>query len=161
MPTPVRATRWWSWPIAARTGRRRSLAGSAPSVLERGPEEEPGRAAARQAGLEHARALEWDAVVMLDADSVIAPGFFDACEQALAPGADAVQARSESSRGRTLATEASWPRSPCRASRSRAAATASGSRCGSAAPGWRSGGRWRSRTASGPPPPRISSSPST
>jgi cellulose synthase/poly-beta-1,6-N-acetylglucosamine synthase-like glycosyltransferase len=77
------------------------------AVLERGPEEQPGRAAARQAGLEHARALEWEAVVMLDADSVIAPGFFDACEQALAAGADAVQARSESKRGRTLAAEAS------------------------------------------------------
>jgi cellulose synthase/poly-beta-1,6-N-acetylglucosamine synthase-like glycosyltransferase len=77
------------------------------SVLERSPDEEPGRAAARQAGLEHARALEWDAVVMLDADSVIAPGFFAACELALAAGADAVQARSESKRGRTLATEAS------------------------------------------------------
>jgi cellulose synthase/poly-beta-1,6-N-acetylglucosamine synthase-like glycosyltransferase len=76
-------------------------------VLERGPGETPGRAAARQAGLEHARALEWDAVVMLDADSVIAPGFFDTCERALASGADAVQARSESKRGRTLATEAS------------------------------------------------------
>jgi cellulose synthase/poly-beta-1,6-N-acetylglucosamine synthase-like glycosyltransferase len=77
------------------------------SVLERGPAEEPGRAAARQAGLEHARALEWDAVVMLDADSVISPGFFNACERALAAGADAVQARSESKRGRTLASEAS------------------------------------------------------
>jgi cellulose synthase/poly-beta-1,6-N-acetylglucosamine synthase-like glycosyltransferase len=77
------------------------------SVLERGAEEEPGRAAARQAGLEYARALEWDAVVMLDADSVIAPGFFDACERPLATGADAVQARSESKRGRSLATEAS------------------------------------------------------
>jgi cellulose synthase/poly-beta-1,6-N-acetylglucosamine synthase-like glycosyltransferase len=77
------------------------------SVLERGPEEEPGRAAARQAGLEHSRALDWDAVVMLDADSVIAPGFFDACEQGLATGAEAVQARSESKRGPTLATEAS------------------------------------------------------
>jgi glycosyltransferase involved in cell wall biosynthesis len=76
------------------------------SVLEREPEEEPGRAAARQAGLEHARSIEWDAVVMLDADSVISPGFFDACERALAAGADAVQARSESKRGRTLATEA-------------------------------------------------------
>lgn len=77
------------------------------SVLERGPEEQPGRAAARQAGLERARSLEWDAVVMLDADSVIAPGFFDACEQALGAGADAVQARSESSRGHSLAAEAS------------------------------------------------------
>jgi cellulose synthase/poly-beta-1,6-N-acetylglucosamine synthase-like glycosyltransferase len=76
-------------------------------VLERGPGEEPGRAAARQAGLEHARALDWDAVVMLDADSVIFPGFFLACEGALAAGADAVQARSESKKGKTLATEAS------------------------------------------------------
>ena len=76
-------------------------------VLERGPDEAPGRAEARQAGLEYARALEWDAVVMLDADSVIEPGFFDACERGLATGADAVQARSESKRGRTLASEAS------------------------------------------------------
>jgi cellulose synthase/poly-beta-1,6-N-acetylglucosamine synthase-like glycosyltransferase len=76
-------------------------------VLERGQAEEPGRAAARQAGLEHARTLDWDAVVMLDADSVISPGFFSACEQALAAGAHAVQARSESQKGRTLATEAS------------------------------------------------------
>jgi cellulose synthase/poly-beta-1,6-N-acetylglucosamine synthase-like glycosyltransferase len=75
-------------------------------VLERGPDEKPGRAAARQAGLEHARALEWDAVVMLDADSVISPGFFAGCERALASGADAVQARSESKPGSTLATEA-------------------------------------------------------
>jgi cellulose synthase/poly-beta-1,6-N-acetylglucosamine synthase-like glycosyltransferase len=77
------------------------------TVLERGESEEPGRAAARQAGLEHARALDWDAVVMLDADSVIEPGFFADCERALAAGADAVQARSESRRGRTLAAEAS------------------------------------------------------
>ena len=75
-------------------------------VLERGPEEEPGRAAARQAGLEHARALEWDAVVMLDADSVVSPGFFAGCARALASGTDAVQARSESKRGSTLAAEA-------------------------------------------------------
>jgi len=77
------------------------------SVLTRGAREEPGRAAARQAGLDHARALEWDAVVMLDADSVISPGFFAACERALADGAPAVQARSEGRRGETLATEAS------------------------------------------------------
>jgi cellulose synthase/poly-beta-1,6-N-acetylglucosamine synthase-like glycosyltransferase len=46
--------------------------------------------------------------MMLDADSVIAPGFFDACEQALARdrGADAVQARSEGRRGLSLATQA-------------------------------------------------------
>src|SRR4051812_17697871 len=79
---------------------------SGAAVLERGAGEEPGRAAARQAGLEHARGLAWDAVVMLDADSVIAPGFFAACARALATGAPAVQARSEGRRGATLATEA-------------------------------------------------------
>jgi Glycosyltransferase like family 2 len=76
-------------------------------VLERGADEEPGRAAARQAGLERARGLDWDAVLMLDADSVIEPGFYDACERVLATGAPAVQARSESARGRSLAAEAS------------------------------------------------------
>ncbi|HET6953715.1 MAG TPA: glycosyltransferase family 2 protein [Acidimicrobiales bacterium] len=76
-------------------------------VLERGPDEEPGRAAARQAGLDRARGIEWDAVVMLDADSVIEPGFYDACERMLATGAPAVQARSESARGTSLAAEAS------------------------------------------------------
>jgi cellulose synthase/poly-beta-1,6-N-acetylglucosamine synthase-like glycosyltransferase len=76
-------------------------------VLERGDGEEPGRAAARQAGLEYARNLDWDAVVMLDADSVIEPGFFAACEQSLATGVPAAQARSESSHARTLAMEAS------------------------------------------------------
>jgi cellulose synthase/poly-beta-1,6-N-acetylglucosamine synthase-like glycosyltransferase len=76
-------------------------------VLERAPEEEPGRAAARQAGLERARGLEWDAVAMLDADSFISPGFFDACGRALAGGVDAIQARSESKRGHSLASEAS------------------------------------------------------
>lgn len=76
-------------------------------VLERGADEEPGRAAARQAGLERARELEWDAVLMLDADSVIEPGFFAACERALASGASAVQARSESGHGRSLAQQAS------------------------------------------------------
>jgi cellulose synthase/poly-beta-1,6-N-acetylglucosamine synthase-like glycosyltransferase len=76
-------------------------------VLQRGEDEEPGRAAARQAGLERARALEWDAVVMLDADSVIEPGFFAACERALAGGAQAVQGRSEATVGRSLASQAS------------------------------------------------------
>ncbi len=76
-------------------------------VLERGPRDTPGRDAARQAGLEHARDLEWDAVLMIDADSVIEPGFFAACERVMAGGAAAVQARSESSRARTLAMEAS------------------------------------------------------
>lgn len=76
------------------------------AVLERGPTDEPGRAAARQAGLEHARELDWDAVLMLDADSIVEPGFFAACERALVPGIAAVQARSESEQGGTLATQA-------------------------------------------------------
>ena len=76
-------------------------------VLERGPDQLGGRAAARQAGLEHARTLDWDAVLMLDADSVIEPGFFSSCDRALTAGADAIQARSESTPGRTLATQAS------------------------------------------------------
>jgi 1,2-diacylglycerol 3-beta-glucosyltransferase len=75
-------------------------------VLERGADEEPGRAAARQAGLEYARKLQWDAVLMLDADSVIDPGFLAACERALAGGAVAIQARSESGAGRSLARNA-------------------------------------------------------
>ena len=67
------------------------------AVLERGPDETPGRAAARQAGIDHALSLPWDAMVMIDADSVIEPGFFDTCERALAaPGEPlALQARSE------------------------------------------------------------------
>jgi len=76
------------------------------SVLERGPDEPPGRAAARQAGLEHARELEWDAVLMVDADSIMGPGFLTACERAMASGAAAVQARGDSGRGRSLAQEA-------------------------------------------------------
>ena len=76
-------------------------------VVERKAPEEPGRAAARQAGLERARELEWDVVVMLDADSVIAPGFFDACERALGSDVQAVQARSESEHGATMASQAS------------------------------------------------------
>jgi cellulose synthase/poly-beta-1,6-N-acetylglucosamine synthase-like glycosyltransferase len=76
-------------------------------VLERSETEEPGRAQARQAGLERARTLEWEAVVMLDADSIIEPGFFDACERALAAGAPAVQARSESGQSHRLAAQLS------------------------------------------------------
>ena len=41
----------------------------------------PGRAEARQAGLDFARDLEWDAVAMVDADSILEPGFLDACER--------------------------------------------------------------------------------
>lgn len=43
---------------------------------------------------------------MLDADSVIEPGFFAACGRAMSSGAEAIQARSESGHGRTVAQEA-------------------------------------------------------
>lgn len=75
-------------------------------VLERPPDAEPGRGPARQAGLDHARDWEWDAVAMIDADSVIEPGYFDACERMLARGHAALQARSESAPGTTLAAQA-------------------------------------------------------
>ena len=75
-------------------------------VLERDPSSEPGRAAARQAGIEHAMDLDWDAMVMIDADSIIEPGFFDACEHALATGAPALQARSEAALGPGLLEQA-------------------------------------------------------
>lgn len=75
-------------------------------VLERGEDEVPGRAAARQAGLDHARGLEWDAVLMLDADSIIEPGFFAICRAEMAAGAAAIQARSEGAAAQTLAQEA-------------------------------------------------------
>lgn len=71
-------------------------------LLERDEHDEPGRAAARQAGLECALQLEWDAIVMIDADSVIEAGFFDACEGALSAGAPALQARSEAALGPRL-----------------------------------------------------------
>jgi cellulose synthase/poly-beta-1,6-N-acetylglucosamine synthase-like glycosyltransferase len=71
-------------------------------VLVRSPGEEPGRAAARQDGVRHALTMEWDAMVMIDADSVVEPGFFDACEAALATGAEALQARSEAAIGSRL-----------------------------------------------------------
>lgn len=76
--------------------------GEGAQVLERGENEEPGRAAARQAGLEHALLLDWDAIVMIDADSIIEPGFFEACERGLATGAPALQARSEAAVGSRL-----------------------------------------------------------
>ena len=75
-------------------------------VLTRTPDEEPGRAAARQAGIGRSRSLDWDAMVMIDADSVIEPGFFGECERALGAGAVALQARSEAARGSRLVDQA-------------------------------------------------------
>ena len=75
-------------------------------VLERRAGDEPGRAAARQDGIRHALGLAWDAMVMIDADSIVEPGFFRACESALASGAEALQARSEAVRGPGLIDQA-------------------------------------------------------
>jgi glycosyltransferase involved in cell wall biosynthesis len=58
-----------------------------------------GRAQARQRGVEYALGLAWDALLMIDADSRIEPGFFAACERLLATGAQALQARSEAALG--------------------------------------------------------------
>ena len=84
------------------TARIARVAGA--EVLERGPDQVPGRAAARQDGLDSALARDdWDAVLFIDADSVVSAGFLDACERALAAtGAPALQARSEAALGRGL-----------------------------------------------------------
>lgn len=71
-------------------------------VLERQESAEPGRAATRHDGIQYALTLSWDAIVMIDADSVVEPGFFDAAEAALATGAEALQARSEAAVGSRL-----------------------------------------------------------
>ena len=68
-------------------------------VLQRTPDQEPGRAAARQDGLRLGLTVGWDAVAMIDADSVVEPEYLDACEAVLASGAMAVQARSEAAAG--------------------------------------------------------------
>jgi len=75
-------------------------------VLRRVQGDEPGRAAARQTAIRHAATMEWDAMVMVDADSVVEPGFFDECEQSLAEGAIALQARSEAEKGSRLVDQA-------------------------------------------------------
>jgi 1,2-diacylglycerol 3-beta-glucosyltransferase len=64
-------------------------------ILRRTPDMKPGRAAARADGLRYALTLDWDVITMVDADSVIEPGYFEAFEAVFAAGADAVQARSE------------------------------------------------------------------
>lgn len=72
-------------------------------VLHLRADEPAGRAAARQAGVDHALgAGGWDALLFVDADSVVAPDFLAACERAFACGADAVQARSEAALGSGL-----------------------------------------------------------
>lgn len=105
-------------------------------VLERHEGAEPGRAAARQDGLQHALGYEWDALAWIDADSIIERGFYGACEATLAGGALAVQARSEAAIGPGLVAQATLASFAPKGSPSRGAGTASDSSCGCAAPGW-------------------------
>ena len=65
-------------------------------VLERPNGAPPGRAASIRDAVACANDREWDALVMIDADSVVGPGYFDACERALAAGVAVAQTRSES-----------------------------------------------------------------
>ena len=87
-----------------RTGEIASAHGAV--VLTRVEGEEPGRAPARQAAIRRSADMEWDAMVMVDADSVIEPGFFAECERALGAGAVALQARSEAARGSRMVDQA-------------------------------------------------------
>jgi hypothetical protein len=64
-------------------------------VLSRTDDERPGRAAAISDGLKTALELEWDAMVAIDADSIVESGFLEGLDAAYGMGADAVQPRSE------------------------------------------------------------------
>jgi len=75
-------------------------------VLPRVEGDEPGRAAARQTAIRRSKSMDWDAMMMVDADSIVEEGFFEECEQALAAGAVALQARSEAAHGRRLVDQA-------------------------------------------------------
>lgn len=59
-------------------------------VLRRSSTRFASTAAARQSGVDFAFGHDWDALLVLDADSRIAPGFFEACELAFANGAAAL-----------------------------------------------------------------------
>jgi cellulose synthase/poly-beta-1,6-N-acetylglucosamine synthase-like glycosyltransferase len=65
-------------------------------VLERPDDAPPGKSAAINDGLDHMRERVWDALVTIDADSIVSDGFVDACERILRAGAPVAQARSES-----------------------------------------------------------------
>lgn len=71
-------------------------------VLERSHDQAPGRAAAIAAGISEGLQRDWDAVVTIDADSLVEPGFFRALEERYATGCEAVQARSESIRAESV-----------------------------------------------------------
>ena len=75
-------------------------------VLERSLAATPGKGAAIDDGLRAMAGREWDALVTVDADSVVGDGFLGACDAALQTGAAAAQARSEALAGRGVMTHA-------------------------------------------------------
>jgi cellulose synthase/poly-beta-1,6-N-acetylglucosamine synthase-like glycosyltransferase len=78
------------------TDRTAELAARAGAeVLERPPDAQPGKSAAIHDGLDHSRQRNWDALVTIDADSIVGTGFVEACERVLQTGAPVAQARSE------------------------------------------------------------------
>ena len=75
-------------------------------VIERAEGAEPGKAAAIHDGLRAAATRPWDALVTVDADSVVDDGFLDACAHALQEGAAVAQGRSEALPGDGALTQA-------------------------------------------------------
>jgi cellulose synthase/poly-beta-1,6-N-acetylglucosamine synthase-like glycosyltransferase len=65
-------------------------------VIERPPEASPGKAAAINDGLAWAHQRSWDALVTIDADTIVGDGFVLACDGILQSGARVAQAREES-----------------------------------------------------------------
>ena len=89
------------------TDRTAALAAAAgAAVLERPPDAVPGKGAAINDGLLAMADRDWDALVTVDADSVIGDGFLAACDAALQTGAAAAQSRSEALPGRGVLTHA-------------------------------------------------------
>ena len=89
------------------TDRTATLAAAAGAeVLERPADAAPGKGAAINDGLRAMAERPWDALVTVDADSIVADGFLDACDAALQTGAAAVQSRSEALPGCGVLTHA-------------------------------------------------------
>ena len=75
-------------------------------MLERPAGAVPGKGAAINDGLRAVADHDWDALVTVDADSVVGDGFLIACDAALQTGAAAAQSRSEALPGRGVLTHA-------------------------------------------------------
>jgi len=69
-------------------------------VLERSMDAEAGKAAALEDGKEHAQDLDWTALTVIDADSLVNGEFFSALDAALGHGRQLAQPRSEHIRRR-------------------------------------------------------------